>query len=209
MDIALAAIIGYLLGSVPTGLLVGRLSRKIDVRDFGSGKTGATNVLRVLGVKYALVVVVADVGKAVAAVLIAKTLGDSQAPEITAGLAVVVAHTWPVYAGFRGGRGVLPALGALLALEPVIAVTGLAVALGVAAVTRYVAAGSIVSALVAMLYASLGSAFGGTSLYHTAAVLAGGTFIIYQHRENALRLLKGTERRLGQRAEGAKPENLR
>ncbi len=97
---------GYLLGSVPTGYVMGRLLRGIDVRDYGSGKTGGTNTLRTLGLRVAVFVTVVDIAKGAVAVLIARAISDEPYVQTVAGLAAVAGHVWPVYVGFRGGRGV-------------------------------------------------------------------------------------------------------
>src|ERR1035437_9388114 len=103
----LVVVVSYLLGAFPSGLVVGKAWRGIDLRDFGSGKTGATNALRTLGPGAACLVVVLDVGKGLLAILITHLVVGQPAAMALAGLAAAVGHNWPVYAGFRGGRGVL------------------------------------------------------------------------------------------------------
>jgi glycerol-3-phosphate acyltransferase PlsY len=202
MDLVIALALGYLLGSIPSGLWLGKLVRGVDVRQYGSGKTGATNTLRVLGIRWAWLVVAMDVGKGAAAMAIAQSLGDSQGPEMAAALAAVAGHNWPVFARFRGGRGVLTGLGVLLVMEPLIAAAGLGVTILVVALTRYVSVGSILGILTAMLYVTVAGILGQTSLYTTTTVLSGGIFIVVRHWDNMLRLVKGTELRLG-RSPGA------
>lgn len=193
-----ALVVAYLLGSIPSGVIVGRLVKGIDVRDSGSGRTGATNVLRTLGWPAAVVVTLMDVGKGVAAVLLGLVLADASG-QVAAGVAVVVGHNWPVFIGFRGGRGVMPAAGALLVLLPLSAVVGITLAVVVIASTRYVSLGSLVGtvtgASILAAYALLGSA----PLIFAPLAVVGGGIIVFGHRDNIGRLVRGTERRLGER----------
>ena len=197
-----AAIIvfGYLLGSVPFGLLLGKLCG-VDVRKYGSGKTGATNVFRVLGAKAGIPALIADVGKGVTPVLIARfTLGPGG--EVAAALAAVVGHNWPVYLRFRGGRGAATSLGGLAAMSwPVslLAPVSLAVFAIVVAFSRYVSLGSMTAALsVLVLMIPLVALNRIELIYLIYGVLAPG-LIVFQHRDNIARLVAGTERKLGER----------
>jgi glycerol-3-phosphate acyltransferase PlsY len=199
-----AAIIvgGYLLGSVPVGLLLGKLYG-VDVREYGSGKTGTTNVLRVLGVKVAALAFIADVAKGAIPVIAARfVLGPGG--EVAAALAAVAGHNWPIYVKFRGGRGAAPSLGGLAAMSwPVslLAPFCLAVFAIVVAVSRYVSLGSMsgaLSVLVAMI--PLVALNRIELIYLTYGVLAPG-LIVFQHRDNIGRLIAGTERKLGERGE--------
>jgi glycerol-3-phosphate acyltransferase PlsY len=193
-----ALVVAYLLGSIPSGVIVGRLIKGVDVRNSGSGRTGATNVLRTLGWPAAAAVTLMDVGKGVVAVLLGLALVDAPG-QVAAGLAVVVGHNWSVFIGFRGGRGVMPAAGALLVLLPLSAVAGLALAVVVIASTRYVSLGSLVgtvtSASILAVYALLGPA----PLIFAPLAIIGGGLIVFEHRDNIGRLMRGTERRLGER----------
>ena len=192
------AVVSYLSGSVPFGLIVGRLSRDIDLRDHGSGNTGATNTLRVLGWKLSFVVALADVGKGIFAVLLARILvGDVQA-EVVTGLAVLLGHNWPLYVAFRGGRGVATAFGALAVISPwgALAVT-VAFALSIA-ISRYVSLGSIMAGIVAII-AGLGLALSGElQPGYLSFILVAAAIVILRHRENINRLLAGRERKIGQ-----------
>ena len=103
--------IGYLLGAIPFGLILGKLFRGVDVREYGSGKTGMTNVMRTAGVLPALLSLALDMGKAVLAVVLARAFFDSRGAEAAAAIAAVMGHNWPVFVGFRGGRGTAPGWG--------------------------------------------------------------------------------------------------
>jgi glycerol-3-phosphate acyltransferase PlsY len=196
MAVGAALVAAYLLGSVPSGVLVGRLWRGVDVRQHGSGQTGATNVLRTIGWKAAAIVTVLDVGKGTAAMLLGGWLAGTEG-NLVAGIAVLTGHNWPVWVGFRGGRGVMPAVGASLVIVPIAAVVGIAFAAMVIGVSRYVSLGSM-AGTVSCCAIMLGLAVQGSEPVEFAPLaMAGGSLIVFRHRENIIRLLRGTERRLG------------
>ena len=201
--LALAAVlvIAYLLGSVPSGVLVGRLWRGVDVRHHGSGRTGATNVLRTIGWRAAVIVTVLDVGKGAAAMAIGGWLGGmSGLGYAVAGAAVLAGHNWPVAAGFRGGRGVMPAMGAAFVVFPVAAVVGIALAAVVIGLSRYVSLGSIAGTVGCCSIMVVAGAVGWEEPATALLAMVGGGLIVFQHRDNIARLLRGTERRLGEPA---------
>ncbi|GIW72465.1 MAG: glycerol-3-phosphate acyltransferase [Planctomycetota bacterium] len=197
---------GYLLGSVPFGLLLGRW-RGVDPRAHGSGNIGATNVLRLLGPGWGAACLLLDAGKGAAAVALARELAVRQ-PEllaVLAGMAAVLGHVFPVWLRGRGGKGVATTAGALLALQPVALLAALAAFAAVVALTRYVSLGSIAAALV-LPFAHLLSASApfGEGLPLTCAVFALSALVLVRHRANLARLRAGTEHRLGApRAESA------
>ena len=203
--------LGYLIGSIPFGLIAGKLVAKIDIRDYGSGKMGMTNVLRTSGPVAAIVVLLLDMGKAVAAVLIARMLFDVPGVEAAAALAVLFGHNWPIFIGFRGGRGTASGWGGLLILSPLAGIVATVVGLALVGATRYVSLGSIAAAalgsLVLIILALAGSGLGDIPLVgdvpldYTWYGVIGGTLIVFRHKDNIQRLLKGTERKIGQRAE--------
>lgn len=198
MSVVVTIAIGYLLGSIPTGLLVGRLAGVRDVREYGSGKTGFTNSLRSLGVRWAVLVVLGDVAKGAAPVLIGQFVFDEPLAAALGGFAAVIGHTYPLFAGFRGGRGVATALGAFLAVSPIAALVVLAFAVAVLAIFRYASLMSIASvfvgflAIVGLVIADLTAAE-----YLVFAVL---TMLVVElnHVGNIKRLIAGTEPKLGQ-----------
>jgi len=209
MSIVGAALLGYVLGAIPFGLILGRLLRGIDLRDYGSHRTGATNALRTLGLRAAAAVFVLDVGKGVAAVLIALTLfGDNGSAEwaaAIAGFAAIVGHNWSIFIRFTGGRGVATSAGALGAMSPV---TLLVLAPVVAALiwrTRYVSLGSITGGLLAPIITVLLWAIDFASVPAIAYALASGLLVTAAHADNIARLRAGTERKIGQKEE-VKPD---
>ena len=199
-DYLILIAVGYVLGSVPVGLIAAWAFKRVDIRDFGSGRTGMTNVLRTVGAPAAVIVLVLDMGKSVAAVLVARLLGDSHGVEVAAALAAMVGHNWPVFIGFKGGRGTAPGWGGLCVLSPLAGLIAAAVAFPLVGATRYVSLGSIAGAVAGagalVIIAATGHA---PSEYIWFGAIA-GTLIVVQHRDNVQRLLKGEERKLGQSA---------
>ncbi len=201
--------IGYLLGSVPVGLVVGRVARGIDIREFGSGKTGFTNVLRTVGVRWGVVALAGDLAKGAGPVLIAFVISDEPYVHAAAGLAAAIGHDWPLFAGFRGGRGVAASYGVALALNPIAALALLPVAIGLVAVTRIMSLMSVgLAPVLAGVFVTLAALDMQPWAYAGYAVVAAGMLLVL-HRENIERLLAGTEPRMGEggdrRAEGATP----
>lgn len=196
MDLA-RIILGYLLGSISGSLLLGRL-RGVDIRQQGSGNAGGTNALRTQGPWFALGVVVIDVGKAA---LAAWAGGCGIADErhalvvaLLAGAAAAAGHVWPVYYGFRGGKGVAAVLGVLLVLWPAGALIMVVTALLVLGIWGYVGLGSILAGLGLIPAAALLAPEPHRWVW-TAAAMAMAAFILYTHRANVQRLRAGTEHR--------------
>ncbi|MGC9314845.1 MAG: glycerol-3-phosphate 1-O-acyltransferase PlsY [bacterium] len=195
MRIAIAILGAYLLGSIPTGWIVSKLKFGRDVREGGSGATGATNVARQFGLGWAIFVTIIDIAKGISAVLLTKALF----PEIewlygVAGIAAIIGHCYPVWIGFRGGKGVNTALGIAVVISPVAIVFGLAAFGAAFAISRFVSVGSISAVLVYSLSILLfGSKFGavGQGQLIFAGILP--ILIIWTHRANIRRLIRGEE----------------
>ena len=190
----LAALVGYLLGSFPTGLLIGRWLCNIDIRQYGSKNIGTTNMFRTLGPKAAGIVLVGDMGKGMLAVAFANWLaGEPQiALSLTGGLAAVLGHNYPIFLKFKGGRGVATAFGVLCLLQPKVVMIVFPVWLVLVLLTRYVSLGSVVAAFVAPIAAWWFDYELPLVLFTTAAA----AFVIIRHKENIGRLLAGTESRI-------------
>lgn len=191
----LFAVLSYLLGSVPTGYLLVRASAKRDVREMGSGSTGATNVLRVKGWRTALPVALFDVLKGFLPVFLALRWFDDPAFAALCGFAAVLGHCFPFAIGFRGGKGMATSLGAFAAIAwaPCLASLGLFVL--VISLTRFVSLGSVLAALAfPVVY------FAGGGPAPAAAVALGiAALVIIRHAPNIGRLIGGTERKIGEK----------
>ena len=200
--VGLTIVLGYLLGSIPSGLIIGRLFKGVDVRKYGSGKTGATNVMRTAGVLPGILVLVGDVGKGVIAVIIAKAILPTNGP-IAAGaaLACIIGHNWPVFARFRGGRGVTTYFGGLVALSWMGAVIGAVTTIAVIALSRYVSLGSLVGSLVGAGAVAYLVSRGDVPLEYLIYAATGAIMLLVLHRDNIKRLIARKERKLGQRVE--------
>ena len=185
---------GYLAGSIPFAFLLAR-RRGIDLRHAGSGNVGAANVLRTSGVPNAVIAFVLDAAKGAVAVLVAQRLSAEPATPVAGGLASIIGHIYPVWLGFRGGKGVATAGGVFAVLTP--AALGIAAAVFVLAiwVTRYISVGSMAAAVT---LAVTTAAMDVPAAVTVGAVIA-AVIIVHRHRDNLARLVAGTERRVGQR----------
>ena len=203
MSLLLAALLGDLLGAIPFGLIVGRVTRGIDLRDYGSHRTGATNALRTLGLRAAALVFLLDVGKGVAAVLLARFLfADDPLVEwaaAVAGFAAIVGHNWSVFIRFTGGRGVATSAGALGAMSPWTILILAPIVIGIIWRTRYVSLGSITGGLLAPVITAVLWAVDAASVPAIAYAAASGLLVTAAHADNIARLRAGTERKIGQK----------
>jgi len=196
-----AVVVGsYLIGSIPSGMILGKLWG-VDLTKYGSGKTGTANVLRTLGKKAAAVAFISDVLKGTIAVLIAGHTVASPAGEIAAGFAAIAGHNWSIFIKFQGGRGVATSVGGLFAMEPLAATVGLTMFFIITALSRYVSLGSLLGALSAVAMMAAFLALDRTPVHYLIYTGVAVALIIFQHRDNMVRLFSGTERKLGQRVE--------
>lgn len=193
MTLLLSVALGYLAGSIPFGFLVARRRGGVDVRRMGSGNVGATNVFRSSGARAGLTTAVLDVAKGAGAVFAAWASTGTVEAGAAAGVAAVTGHVYPLWLGFRGGKGVATALGAFTVLAPLPALAALGIFGVVVRVTRYVSAGSVAAAvsLGPLIFISAGPPAA------TRAAFASGGLILFAHRSNLARLLAGSERRVG------------
>jgi len=186
---------GYLIGSIPVGLLMGRALRGLDVREHGSGSIGTTNVLRLLGPTAAATTFGLDVAKGTAAVAVARRLGANRSAQAAAGLAAVVGHSWPVFARFRGGKGVATAFGALLPVSGEASAYAVVGGLSSLALSRIMSVGSLGAAVSAVVGAGVEGARTGRRVPLAFASLA-TAIIVVRHADNLKRLFRGKEPRV-------------
>ena len=192
MELTFTIIVAYLIGNLSPSYVIGKLAKNIDIREHGSGNAGATNVLRVLGTKFAAITFVVDALKGVLAVLVVRHLfGEDFA--MVAGIAVVVGHNWPVILRFKGGKGVATSIGLILVIHPLYGFS--AILLGVLALlkTKIFSLGSLVGmisfALIVLIFSRDYTIF--------AVLLA--TMGIYRHKENIKRLFRGEEKTISKK----------
>ena len=186
--------IGYLLGNFQTGLVVGWVSRKIDLRKHGSGSTGATNALRTLGLASALITFLGDLAKGMLASAIGLALAG-EAGQLAASLCVVLGHVWPVFFRFHGGKGVSTSVGALILVAPVPVACCMIVSIALMALTRYVSLGNIVGEVCFAVYALISALRQGRVAFAVISALVVAV-VVFSHRANIARLLAGKESRL-------------
>ncbi len=190
-------LLGYILGSVPTGLLAG-WSRGVDVRKVGSGNIGTANVLRSAGKLAAVLTLLGDMLKGMIPVALARVFtGNLWIPAAVA-LAAVVGHCWPIFLRFKGGKGVATGAGTSIALAPPVGLGMFALWWIVTFVFRYTSLAAIVVTVVTPIAFWLT----GQPLPYVLYTIVGGILVLWRHRENARALIKGTERKVGQKAGG-------
>src|SRR5215472_14753681 len=183
---------GYLIGSVPVGLLLGRSIRGMDVREHGSHSIGTTNVLRLVGPSAAAATFALDVAKGAAAVAVARKVGADSTGQAAAGFSAMVGHAWPVFAGFRGGKSVATGFGGMLAITPWGSATAVAGGLTALFASRIVSVGSLTAATSAIVGAAIQSRRTGDPA-PLAFATAATALVAVRHAENIRRLLRGEE----------------
>lgn len=193
MKYFLVAIIAYLLGNLSFAFILGKLIMKKDVRDYGSGNSGATNAIRAFGAKIGVLAFIGDVLKGIIAVIIGRALGGEIGGYV-AGALVIIGHNWPILLHFKGGKGVATTVGVVLVISPLIALICFIIGFVIAFFTRMVSLGSIIGMALAPLVALIFIRPFNFKLLLFCIFVA--SMSIYRHRENIKRLLKGTENKL-------------
>ncbi|HAE61358.1 MAG TPA: acyl-phosphate glycerol 3-phosphate acyltransferase [Eubacteriaceae bacterium] len=188
-------LLSYFIGNVSFAYLLTKFKMKEDIRNFGSGNAGTTNVLRVLGKKYAALVLLGDVVKGAVPILLANALAGMDVTVMLCGLAVIAGHNWPALMGFRGGKGIATSIGVFLVYDPYVALVCLGLGILLIALTRYVSLGSISGMALLPIVTYL---FYGVNLRLAFALII-AVFSIYRHRSNIIRLMSGNENKLGQK----------
>jgi len=187
VQIILVLILAYLLGSIPSGLIIGKVFYKTDIREHGSGNLGGTNTFRTLGVKAGIAVTLADILKGTLAAYLPVMFGVDINP-LLAGVFAVIGHTYPVFAGFRGGKAVATSGGVLLFCAPLMFLTVFVVFFASLYITKYVSLSSMLAGICAVIYAAID---GDIPLLIAVTLLA--SFVIYRHRANIKRIMNKTE----------------
>jgi glycerol-3-phosphate acyltransferase PlsY len=193
---ALLVLGGYVLGSVPTGILVGR-AWGVDIRQVGSGNIGMANVLRSVGKKAAAVTMLGDMLKGLVPVVAAHLITGNEWVVAAVALAAVVGHCWPVFLRFKGGKGVATGAGTSIGLVPVVGLALFAFWWAVVLVSKYTSLGAIAVMLVSPVVFLLS----GQPAPYVLYTVIGGALVLWRHRENARALVRGTERKIGEDAE--------
>jgi acyl phosphate:glycerol-3-phosphate acyltransferase len=211
-SLIITAIAAYLWGSLPPGYWMGKLlrGRDFDIRAHGSRKIGATNVQRTLGTVPAIIVFILDLSKGIGPALLAKYIPFFQGAGwgiLVAGLCALLGHCFPIFIGFKGGRGVLTGAGVMLVISPLAFLIGTIATVSTIGISRYVSLGSLVGCLTTIICATLFYILGPTFFAHISLaemlyLVIGSILVALFHRDNISRLLKGTENKLGSK----KPE---
>lgn len=196
-----SALVPYLLGSINTGIIVSRIVSGTDIRNYGSGNAGMTNVLRTFGKLPALITLLGDFGKSVLGVLFARWMFNLLGMQdfdgaYVGGLFALLGHIYPLYFGFRGGKGVLTCAGIALVVNPLAFLVGVVVFISLVLITRYVSLGSIVGMIAFAVSSSIFSLTAGHPIWETLFVALFAALVVWKHRENLQRLAAGTERRI-------------
>ncbi|OGV97244.1 MAG: acyl-phosphate glycerol 3-phosphate acyltransferase [Melioribacter sp. RIFOXYB12_FULL_38_5] len=213
LNLFFVIILSYLVGSIPTSILISKLVRGIDIRNYGSGNAGGSNVFRVLGWKWGILTIILDALKgAIAVIVVARfyldrfpfnnvtPFDDFTLVQIICGVAAVMGHVWTLFAGFKGGKGIATGLGVLIMIVSVDMALALGVFFLVVGLSRYISLGSLAAAVAVPLIMIIRENIFGVDIrgYHTilpfAILLA--LFVIYTHRANIGRLLEGSERKV-------------
>ncbi len=202
MEVAMIFLTAYILGGIPFGYLAGRVVGGIDIREHGSRNTGTTNALRTLGVGPAIAVLVLDLGKGLAPVLIARWLGMDSLYVMLAGVTVVAGHNWSIFLRFRGGRGVATTVGVVLGLAPQVMLIIMLIGISITIITRYVSLGAVIGAI---LLPILMIGFEMPMPYTAFAILL-SAILLWRHRPNIGRLLSGTENKVTIAGRDSRPD---
>ena len=196
--LCLLVILTYLLGSISFGIIVTKLKKGVDIRNYGSGNTGFTNVLRVVGKGPSIIVLIGDALKGSMGVIFGYYLGDaSYSFAVLGGLSTMIGHTYPIYFAFKGGKGVATGLGVILTLAPDVTLIALIVFIIIVFISRYVSLGSLLGAMSVPIFAYI--------LEKPFPVFLFGFFgailLVYNHKANIIRLCQGRENKIGKRSD--------
>lgn len=193
----IAILIAYLVGSIPTGMILGKVWNKTDIRMHGSGSTGATNIARTLGIKAGIIVLIIDILKGAIGVGLSIVISDNEWISPISGLFVITGHIVPVFAKFKGGKGVATAIGAITIIYP-LGLIGVLIGILTILFTRLVSLGSIVGSISSVVIMLVSFIFikNGSSIWDLIFFIVAATIILVSHHENIVRLLNGKENKI-------------
>ena len=194
----LILVLGYLFGSFPSGYVAGKIVKGVDIRSLGSGSTGATNVLRQIGKRAAITVFLIDVFKGVLSILVAKYFLLNDSWQVAVGLSTLIGHIWPVWLNWKGGKAVATGLGVFLGLSWQVGIATLGIFILMISLFRIVSLASVASALALPLIMFISFKNTSISLPFLIISLLAMVLVIWRHRENIVRLIKGKEPKIGQ-----------
>ncbi|WP_242866790.1 glycerol-3-phosphate 1-O-acyltransferase PlsY [Abyssisolibacter fermentans] len=194
----MAIVLSYLLGNFCTSFILGKILRKTDIRNYGSGNAGATNALRVFGKKIGAIAFLLDFLKGIAAVMLGKYILGNDMGMYIGGIFVAIGHNWPVLLKFKGGKGIAASFGVLVAINPIIALIALLAFVLIVLKTRYVSLGSIISAITVPISGLILHRPFDLRFFLFTIILA--IMAVFRHSSNIKRLLNGTESKIGQKA---------
>lgn len=192
VQIILVLILAYLLGSIPSGLIIGKVFYKTDIREHGSGNLGGTNTFRTLGVKAGLAVTLADILKGTLAAALPHLFQVEMSP-LLAGIFAVIGHTYPIFAGFRGGKAVATSGGVVLLYAPFMFITVLIFFFISLYISKYVSLSSMIAGITAVMFAIVSGMIREWDIPLLIVVLLMASFVIYRHRANIKRIINKTE----------------
>ncbi len=198
------AFLSYLLGSIQIGLIVSMQFKGIDVRQYGSGKTGTTNILRTIGVLPAVLVISLDIIKGAIPIIVSNIFFDEVIFGAVGAMFVILGHCWPIFASFKGGRGVASAFGGFVVLAPLPALIIVCIGIAIIFFTRYVSLASITTVLISMSTVIFLVGQGSLAIEILLFAIPAGLLIEFNHIDNMKRLAKGTESKLGNKVDTGK-----
>lgn len=198
IEIAIPALVAYLWGSIPWGIIIAKQVKGIDLREYGSGKIGMTNVIRTVGIKSGILVLILDFSKGILPIILARLLTDSPEIEVAIGLGAMIGHNWSIFIRFHGGGGILTGCGTLAIISPLSAGLALAAAIPCFIITRYVSLGSLVGASSASITIVALCAYSNLDFAYVYFALIGLAMVTFKHKSNIRLLIQGKERKIGE-----------
>ena len=207
-EIVLVCSIAYLIGSIPTGVIVTKFAKGVDIRSYGSGSSGATNVARTLGPKLGGLVLILDIFNGYISIYIISLIANAYRIIPFSGFLLVLGHCYPIYIKFRGGKGITTGFGTLIFLSPIAMALSL-IGVSIAIITRYISLGSIIGTLLSLLSLLFFSIYGifGSKYEDLLYCIPVGLIILLRHKSNFLRLIRGNEGKLENKASPKKKQN--